>query len=367
MKPITILGESLTPAEVKLGSPFLGTPGLELLKILDEAKVITLTAADRDYIRRFWNTTDPEMLDMVWRLHPEIARLAVFPFQPPGNRIENICGPKETAIPGYPRLTEGTRGYVQALYRPHLTALAESLNRLDSNVVIALGNTPLWALCGTTGVSKLRGTTRLSTHTVADFKVLATYHPAAVLRQIELRPVTIFDFMKALRENESPAMMLPERDLWIEPTISDFEVFYAERIRGTSLLSVDIETAGNQVTCIGFAPDSRSAIVIPFYDARKKNHSYWGSASDERHVWNLVATILADRSIPKLFQNGLYDIAFLWRACHLPTYGALHDTMLLHHALQPESLKSLDFLGSVYTNESAWKRDHRMQTNKRDS
>ena len=31
------------------------------------------------------------------------------------------------------------------------------------------------------------------------------------------------------------------------------------------------------------------------------------------------------------------------------------DTMLLHHALQPESEKSLAFLGSLYTDESAWK------------
>ena len=31
------------------------------------------------------------------------------------------------------------------------------------------------------------------------------------------------------------------------------------------------------------------------------------------------------------------------------------DTMLMHHALQPESNKGLGFLGSVYTNHSSWK------------
>jgi hypothetical protein len=29
--------------------------------------------------------------------------------------------------------------------------------------------------------------------------------------------------------------------------------------------------------------------------------------------------------------------------------------MLLHHALQPESEKSLGFLGSIYTGEASWK------------
>jgi hypothetical protein len=31
------------------------------------------------------------------------------------------------------------------------------------------------------------------------------------------------------------------------------------------------------------------------------------------------------------------------------------DTMLLHHSMYPELPKSLGFLGSIYTNEAAWK------------
>ena len=366
MKPIILLGESPSAAEEKLDISFCSSGGLELLKMLDEAGVITLTAADNDYIRRYWNANDPLMLDMVWRLHPEVTRLNVFPYALPGNTILNALGEKTTAIPGYPNLEKGARGYVQNEFAPALRQLEQALNHSDANIVVALGNTPLWALCGTTGVSKLRGTVRTSSHTVADFKVLSTYHPAAVCRQIELRAVTIFDLMKAMRENESPALMLPKREIWVEPTIKDIEVFYEQYIRRSTLLSTDIETAGNQVTCIGFAPDAGRAIVIPFYDARRKGRSYWGSASDECHVWRIVGSILADRTIPKLFQNGLYDIAFLWRAVHLPTYGALHDTMLLHHALQPESLKSLGFLGSIYSTESAWKATHKAMTNKRD-
>ena len=34
--------------------------------------------------------------------------------------------------------------------------------------------------------------------------------------------------------------------------------------------------------------------------------------------------------------------------------GAAHDTMLLHHSLQPEMLKGLGFLASVYADEGAW-------------
>ena len=59
--------------------------------------------------------------------------------------------------------------------------------------------------------------------------------------------------------------------------------------------------------------------------------------------------------IPKLFQNGAYDISFLYRSMRIKVLGATHDTMLLHHALQPESLKSLGFLGSIYSDEGSWK------------
>jgi len=69
--------------------------------------------------------------------------------------------------------------------------------------------------------------------------------------------------------------------------------------------------------------------------------------------------VLEDQSIPKVFQNGLYDIAFLWRAYGIRTMGGSDDTMLLHHALQPESLKGLGFLGSVYTNHGAWKSERK--------
>lgn len=48
------------------------------------------------------------------------------------------------------------------------------------------------------------------------------------------------------------------------------------------------------------------------------------------------------------------------------TFGATHDTMLLHHALQPEALKNLGFLGSIYSDEGSWKDMRKAKTTKRD-
>ena len=78
------------------------------------------------------------------------------------------------------------------------------LCNLDPNLIICLGNCSLWALAGRTGITKLRGTTLLATHTAADFKLLPTYHPSAILRQWDNRPTVIADLMKAKRESAIP-------------------------------------------------------------------------------------------------------------------------------------------------------------------
>jgi len=78
--------------------------------------------------------------------------------------------------------------------------------------------------------------------------------------------------------------------------------------------------------------------------------------------------VLEDQSIPKLFQNGLYDVAFLWRAYGIRVRACTEDTMLLHHALQPESLKGLGYLGSIYTDHGPWKSERKKhETIKRDA
>jgi DNA polymerase I-like protein with 3'-5' exonuclease and polymerase domains len=161
--------------------------------------------------------------------------------------------------------------------------------------------------------------------------------------------------MKARREAEFPDVRRPYREIWIEPSLDDIDRFFREYVRECDLLSVDIETAGTRITCIGFAPSSSMGIVIPFDDSRTKSGSYWPTIADERKCWRLVRSILEDPSIPKLFQNGAYDISFLLRAYGIRTFGATHDTMLLSHSLQPEALKGLGYLGSIHTDEGAWK------------
>lgn len=366
-KPIFLVGEAWGEYEHRVRAAFVGPSGIELLRMMSEARLIILTAEDHADISRFYRRGDSNAINAIWLRHPEFFRTNVFNHHPPANRLEYFCGTKKEGIPGYPALIKS--GYVRTEFSNELERLGDEILQHDPNLIIALGNTPLWALSGRTGVSKLRGTTRYSTHCVADFKLLSVYHPAAVLREWSHRPTTIVDFQKAIHESEYPEVRRPACEIWIEPTLDDIARFTTDHILGCDLLSVDIETAGNRVTCIGFAPRKDLAIVIPLDDERSKGGSYWPTTADERRCWELIRDVLIDPGIPKLFQNGLYDIAFLLRAYGIGVRGAAEDTMLLHHALQPEALKGLGYLGSVYTDHGAWKSERKgaADTIKRDA
>lgn len=369
MKPIFLVGEAQGLNEAQINRGFVGTTGLLLLQMLDSAGVITFTEDDNANIAQYWQTRSPWTLDAIWEAHPELYRTNVFQQHPPGDKLEYFCGGKAEGIPYFPALLKSK--YVLKEYQHELDRLGDEILAHDPNLVVCLGNTALWALAGRTGVTKLRGTTCVSTHTISGYKLLCTYHPSAVNRQWELRPTTISDLAKINKEKEFPDVRRPPCEIWIEPNLEDIKTFISRYItNGCNLLSVDIETSGKRITCIGFAPRRDLALVIPFDDFRAKDGNYWPSATAECACWELVRQVLEAPEIPKLFQNGMYDIAFLIRSYGIRVMGATHDTLLLHHALQPESLKGLAFLGSIYTSHGPWKSERvkeKLTTIKKDS
>lgn len=323
MVEIALVGEAYGEHEERQRVPFVGPSGYELTRMLDEAG-----------IRR-----------------ADCFLTNVFNLRPAGNDIETLCGNKAGDTTGLPPIRTGK--YIRAEYLGELERLNEELRREAPNIIIALGGTASWALLHDGRISKIRGTVSECV-TLPGIKVLPTYHPAAILRQWDNRHVTILDLMKGKRESEFKEIRRPEREIWIEPSIEDLETFYERHLVTSSLISFDIETVGDQITCVGFSGDHRTALVIPFFCPGRTPPSYWSSPDLERQAWGFVRRVLESET-PKLAQNGLYDVHFLWRRYGIPVRNFSEDTMLLHHALQPESLKGLGFLGSVYTNEASWK------------
>lgn len=325
MTKIMIVSETWTEEDYKEGRPFTGSSGFILKGMLSAAGI---------------NLSDCYLTSV---------------FNIRASDVKTLCAGKAEAIPGYPALAKGK--YVKMDYAPEVERLYQEIRNTNPSIIIALGPTAAWALCKSSGIKAIRGACapthpEVSASLGRPFKVLPTYHPTSVARDWTLRPVVITDLDKALRNSSDPSYTRPERHIWIRPNLNDLTVYEAKHMWKSSLVSIDIETKGDQITCIGFAPSTSSAIVIPFYDSTSPNGNYWSELADELTAWSFVRRWC---TLPSLFQNGMYDIHFLWRRYGIPVPNAVHDTMLLHHAYQPEMEKGLGFLATVYTDEASWK------------
>jgi hypothetical protein len=268
--------------------------------------------------------------------------------RPPGNKFDAILVKKKELPDGYklPPVSQGK--YLPAELVPEVDRLHSELRALRPNLIVCLGGKALWAVIGKSSISALRG----SVCETPFGKMLPTYHPAAMLRDWSLRPIIVADLMKASHERLFPEIIRPQRFVIKDPTFTEIEGFY-EQALGTRLMAVDIETKSRRITSIGFATSKTQALHIPFYRYHPTEPHYWKTEEEERGAWRWVGKFL---SLPckKIFQNGLYDLQYLFRM-GFRVVNCAEDTMLMHHALFPELPKSLGFMGSIYTNEAAWK------------
>lgn len=326
---IMIIGDTLTDADSEKGQPFSGPSGRLLKGLLSQSGI--------------------EFRDCI----------ATNVFNIVTNDVKNLCGPKAEGIFGYPSLILGK--YVKAEYEVELTRLYSEIKNARPNLILALGGTAIWALTLQSGIKKVRGTTTsthsfIRRHVGGDIKILPTYHPSAVNRDWSLRPIVLSDLGKARREQTFAEVIRPQRHIWIEPTIEDLFAFEKEFITPDCVLSIDIETKGDQINCFGVAPSKDIAIVVPLFSKEKDGpvKNYWATPELEAQAlrWIRKICLLPNK---KLGQNFLYDVRFLWEKYGIPVFNIEEDTMLCHHALQPEMQKGLGFLGSIYTNEASWK------------
>lgn len=373
---LILIGEAYGKEEDSFNHGFVGSSGKELVKMLGDS-----TLAPRIGIPY------PSTLDMInyWtylRENEGIAITNVFEEHPPDNNLghffdttskDNFMPP--LSMPKFPGK------WVKPEYRHHITKLYETIKTLNPNLCILLGNCPSWAVLHQTKISIIRGTIQKSNH--LNQKCLPTYHPSYIIQgSWPDRPIVLADFQKAKRECLTPEIKFLARRAWYNCTLSE--------IRNWSLLpaekySVDIESGyalfsraelnrmtqkmryilSSQISMIGFARNKEDSLVIEFMTREKENLSYWETASEEIEAWKLTQELLS-KPIPKIFQNGMYDLNRLIYA-GMMTSMPREDTMLQHHAHYPEMRKNLGFLASIYCTETpAWKSIYGSDSLKRD-
>jgi hypothetical protein len=273
--------------------------------------------------------------------------------------MEAFCVPKSQLPHNYsmPALSPGK--YLHPDLLPELDRLWRELIDVRPNLIVTAGATATWAVLRLNGINRLRG----AVHESRFGKVLPTFHPAFLAKGPDgwaVRPIIVADLLKAAVEKEFPDVRRPKREILIDPTLPEVEE-WREIMLAADILSVDTETRGRSITLLGCAVSNSRAIVIPFFDARKLSFdperglfpgSYWTRRGEIR-VRRIVNDVLSS-TVPKLFQNGMFDVQHLMGEGY-KLRNITDDTMILHHALYPEMRKDLGFLGSIYTNEAAWK------------
>jgi uracil-DNA glycosylase len=357
----TFVGDFYQAADELAQKPFFGSAGQELTRLTREVRIDLKTCSLTN----------------------------VFNLRPPNNDLRSFCVSKAAATHSYPRelprLRElypeypwaqvydlpplmGIGSFLHPSYLTHIAELRRHIQENNPKLVVGMGGIATWALLRSSGIGKLRGYTFPCTFLPGGPRVLPTYHPTSCLQQYSHRPVVIADLKKALRLVSGGGVVSSgglevdanRRTLWIEPSYEDLETWRALYIPDENIpISVDIETFGGTITCIGFGVKA-SAICVPFWLRSHEasggdldGRSYW-SAEDELRALRWVRDLLHTPN-PKILQNAQYDLQYLWKTWGMGLNGPIHDTMLMAHALQPEMEKSLGFLGSTYTDSPAWK------------
>ncbi len=226
--------------------------------------------------------------------------------------------------------------------------LWKEIKNINPTIIITLDELPTFILTGQQSIVKVRGYPFKSNGKIGDFIIIPALHPGKMIWTNYIwRHYLSHDLQKARKLSINPELVwTPEIEARIPSTFAEARE-YLDYVCTFKTLSVDIEVANYEVSCIGFATSPTLAFSIPF-DMR------WPEA-EEVFLWNKVANILGDKTITKIGQNFIFDIHFLAYRMGIYTYGPIIDTMMSHSIMYPDFLKALNFLGSVYTDQRYWK------------
>jgi len=328
---ILVVGEAPGKAEINQLRPFVGPSGVEMTKMIQQAGM----------------------------LRSECYITNVTGYRPQNNRITDWFYPKTKAPPESIFILGK---HVHAHIAHGVGALEEVLDKLKPKVVIAFGNTPLWALTGHYGITKWRGS-NLETREIAGrtYPLLATYHPAAILRRWDWRYIGVHDLRLArrLRDHGLPTI---KEDFIIRPSfdttircLNQLLSCADALVKSKMDLAVDIETRFRQITCVGLAWTEEKAICIPFLEIKAADKNYWRTVEEETEIVWLLRRLLTHKSVCVIGQNFSYDQQYFARRMgFIPNYKPdnFHDTMTAHHVMWAGLPKGLDFLSSFYCQET---------------
>lgn len=244
------------------------------------------------------------------------------------------------AIPRGRQIGAASQFDIESGIKRLLEGLAESKN----NILVPLGDFALQALTNHQSCQKWQLSIIEATK-AQNQKTIPLIHPERIFADYGQFPYFSFGMSRIKEEMEYPMIVRKIRTPLINPSF-DQSMEFLHRCKTEEHLSIDIETARGQITCIGFAPNETEAICIPSLPDQYITPQF-------HMLWSKINEVLSGNS-KKIFQNFIYDCTYLSK------YGMVvsnlwHDSMLAQKFLHPELTMGLDTVARLYTREPYWK------------
>ena len=221
--------------------------------------------------------------------------------------------------------------------------LIEELKGYD--IALTMGPHAMFCLTGETKIDTYRGT-HIDSPYVEGLQVVPTYAPTLYARLAwNERPVVV----SAMRKAQTRFVDKP-RIIYLPDTIADLYAFSTQHIGDEIVFDVETNRAC-RITEFSLATSSSCCLYVQLED--RNFHSVW-SEQDELDIWLWLRFLAQRKDLAWGFHNATYDLTYLDKYGIRPR-GHVFDTMLRHHAWQPEWEKSLGFLAALHLPTRAWK------------
>src|SRR5271165_4707720 len=185
---IMLIGEAPGYDEERLGLPFQGASGQELNRMLGEAGITRSECFVTNVVRQ----------------------------RPPNNDLSHFIAKAKKDV-----TSQHVRFRGRECLRPVIDGaelLRKEISLVQPQVIVALGNTPLWCLTGLQGITKWRGSMLYTSEFGLPTKVIPTLHPAYVLRDWASRAIAINDLRRAGKFRDGREYPKPNWRFIIRPT-----------------------------------------------------------------------------------------------------------------------------------------------------
>lgn len=349
---VLLIGEAWGREELAAGKPFMGQSGRELDRMLRAAGF----------------STEDVLFTNVVHAHP------------PNNDFTEFFLSSKDKNPTYLGLK------CKPILKESVNDLVNLIEIVRPKLIIMAGNIPFWALFHDkvsistkegfkipSGISTWRGSELSYRFTNGETcTALPIIHPTAILRNWDLRHVTVHDLRRGYFyfTNKKKTWGNFPVVAWHKPTYEQ-TIKYLQAVNDNLAtqssydITLDIETYRRRdLACIGISVDPETFpthipnnLCIPFFFFNEKGDytAYW-SIQEELSIILMLRSIFTHKACNIIGQNWSYDAYFFFS--HFFLYSPpKFDTMLAQHVMFPGTRKSLDYLASLYLDDYVYWKD----------